>query len=340
MNRFRLAVWLSLLVIGFSLGYLFARFQTAPPLVRISRVVTRDWPSFVVGRGVIQPRSRAQLSFAQAGRLAALYLGLGESVARGKPIAKLDDRILEMRIREAEAILARTRARWEKRLLKNRPGDAAQAEAEIAYREVKLALAERRLDQTLIAAPFSGVITRVFAQPGEWLAKGDQVVELVSLARVWARVQVAESSWGQIKKGQPVRLKTRAYADKIFSGRVDRILAEGDKTGQTFPLMIEVDKSRLLLRGGMHVSAQIEVTAPREVLAVPEDALVVNGNERGVFLVTGEQVDFLPVEAKRRQQGYVEVKGDLQSGDMVVVSGWEGLSAGDRVRIVNQEVGG
>jgi multidrug efflux pump subunit AcrA (membrane-fusion protein) len=265
MSKFRLAVWLILLVITFSLGYIFARFQTAPPLVRISRAVTRDWPAYVDGRGIIQPRSRARLSFAQSGRLAALYLGPGESVAQGKPIAKLDNHFLELKVQEAEAQLARTRAQWEKLPAKSHPQDAAQAKAEIAYREARVALARNRLDQSLISAPFSGVISRVFAQPGEWLAKGDRVVELVELSRVWARVQLPETGWGRIKKGQPVRLKARAYPDDILFGRVDRILAEGDNTGQTFPLLVKVDNPRLLLRGGMHVTAQIEVAAARKV---------------------------------------------------------------------------
>jgi membrane fusion protein (multidrug efflux system) len=103
----------------------------------------------------------------------------------------------------------------------------------IRQKEASAALAERSREYTKIYAPADGYVTKKTVQLGNQIQAGQPLMAVVGLEKIWVTANFKETQMGLIRPGQPVRIKVDSYPGKIFSGRVDSIMAG---TGVTFSL--------------------------------------------------------------------------------------------------------
>lgn len=325
-----------LFILGFALGYLFSHLPLArsPKLVQTSVAAMRDFAPQVSVTGKVWPRATVKVSAKRAGIVEAIYFAEGQLVKKGEAIAKLDDAAQHIEVAQAEGALARARADMEKKRARGRPEeDIAAAEAELSFREARLLKAKQSLAHSLVSAPMDGVVERIYAQAGQGVAKGGKIMELADLARVLVKANIEQKDLRLINRGAPAQARFDDFPGRAFSGRVIYLSSTADKTGQTFPVSIELENPDLALKAG--IMAQVVITAPmrEKVLMVPKAALLSQSDNKGLFVVAESRALFRKVETGHEREGYVEIRTNLKAGEVVVISGQESLKDGDKAAV-------
>ncbi len=218
-----------------------------------------------------------------------------------------------------------------------------QARARVAMQtETVNHLKDEKARHTILA-PFDGIVTREHTEVGQWVAKGDPVVELVDISKVLVEVPVLEDYVGRLRPGMKwIGVEVNALrgeelepwvADKLRQGVIDAVVPQGDVRSRSFPVKVLYDNpvvdGRPLLAAGMLARVTLPVGDETEVLAVPKDALVLGEGEAKVWVVNPEaeppkQVRPVPVQVgTASDERWIEVKGDLKEGELVITKGNE-----------------
>jgi HlyD family secretion protein len=242
-----------------------------------------------------------------AGRLVRLLKDEGDTVRRGDTVAVLEqpglEALIDQRRAQAEAATARTAEiqaaeadseRAANDLARARPlrasgvlapqqfealqSAAAAAAARLqavrgAVRESQaaragLAAIEAVRDQLTLVAPEDGIVLTRFADRGEAVTAGMPVVSIGLVARAWIRAYVGERFLARLAVGQPVAVRTDAYPDSAFSGRIVEIspraeftpraaLTERERADLVFAIKVWVDDPHGRLKAGLPVDLEI-----------------------------------------------------------------------------------
>ncbi|MET0328432.1 MAG: efflux RND transporter periplasmic adaptor subunit [Luteimonas sp.] len=231
--------------------------------------------------------------------------------------------------------------------------DALRAQLTTARRNATVATEQLRIsgigvDDTLVRAPFAGVVIAKAAQPGEIvspLSAGGGFTRtgigtLVDMDSLEVEVDVGESYIGRVKPGMPVETTLNAYQDWKIPGSVIAIVPTADRGKATVKVRIALDAKdgRIVPDMGATVSfleqarpAQ-DSDAPR-LLRVPATVLSERDGAQVVFVVDGDVVRRRPVEVGERVGGNVEIAKGVVPGDELVVDAPDALADGSRVQI-------
>jgi len=299
--------------------------------------------------GSIVSRSDARIASVIAGRVTWIA-EVGTRVHQGDPIARLDDTVSRLRREDLRAQVARARAQHEvassqlerfNRLAATQVLSASQLEDARAQREVsnedvtranaQLRQAQYEIDQSVIRAPFPGVVTERFVQRGEYLQLGAATVRLVNTADVEARATASLDLAANVHPGQSVGVRDHGVEK---SGRVRTVVPVGDDRSRQFEVRVTLSSPESLV--GTPVEVSLPSTTARTAVTVPRDALVIRQNHSYVLRVTRsntvEELDVIPGVG---MEDSVEVRGALSPGDRLVVRGGERLAAGQAVRVID-----
>lgn len=122
---------------------------------------------------------------------------------------------------------------WQVAILGARDEDIAQVRAQIAQAEAEVKLAEKNLTDTQLLSPIDGIVRDRVLEPGD-LAQPQQTVMTLALnSPKWVRAYVSETALGQLKLGQPARVRTDSYPDKDYSGWIGYISPTAEFTPKT-----------------------------------------------------------------------------------------------------------
>ena len=319
------------------------------PVVEVGTVSVRpvNVESWIPGS--IVSRSDARIASVVAGRVVWIA-EVGTRVGEGQSIARLDDTVLRLRLEDLRAQVARARAQQQfnnsqlerfNRLAATQVLSASQLEDARAQREmstddltrVEAQLREVQYDigQSVIRAPFPGVVTERFIQRGEYLQTGAATVRLVNTGDIEARATAALSLATNVHPGQTVTVRDHGIEK---SGRVRTVVPVGDDRSRQFEVRVTLASPEWL------VGTPIEVSLPsaqvRTAVTVPRDALVIRQNHSYVLRVTrADTVEELDVTPGAGIADVVEVQGPLAAGDRLVIRGGERLAAGQAVRVID-----
>ncbi|MEL6908136.1 MAG: efflux RND transporter periplasmic adaptor subunit, partial [Planctomycetota bacterium] len=214
-------------------------------------------------------------------------------------------------------------------------GETAAA-ARIEALDADAALLELRVSDTVVRAPFDGVVVERLAEVGEWVSPGDPVVRVVSTATVEIWLDVPERLLAGVGASDG-RFEARVPSSDLRVPLEDaRVLPLVDRASRTFRVVGR--SAGAGLAPGMSVEAEVPTGERAPWTLVPKDALkyrptgivvaVVKGSDEGAATVTGPAVD-LPVEIAFELAGEVALRpGAVQPGDVVVVEGNERLFPG------------
>jgi HlyD family secretion protein len=214
----------------------------------------------------------------------------------------------------------------------NRPQEIAKLKAAVASAEAQLKQQQVQLEDTIIRAPFSGIVTQRYATVGAYVspaisassdasATSTSIVALAKGLEVLAKVP--EVDIPQIKQGQKVEIAIDAYPDEVFQGRVRLIAPEAvvEQNVTSFQVRVAIDKTANKLRSGMNVS---EVTFIgnniQNALLIPQELIVTQKGKTGVWLLG---------EKNKPQFKLVTIGANIDNQIQVL----EGLKAGDRIFI-------
>ena len=322
--------------------------QTPPPApVSVDKAKLDTFSAALRVSGTVISRSDAHIGAETDGRI-TWVAEVGETIEKGKPIAVIDATDLELDLQDNQAVLASLQAR--EHYLKNNLErlnrlassnnasanqlDEAQAELdmitqEIRRAEVSVAQTSRRIAQSMVLAPFTGVVVERQVEVGEFVGRGSEVARLVDTANREIRAQAPLSVSGYVREGLEVSVK---YQEGTTLSPVKRVIPVGDERSRMFEVRIAANDPAWVI--GSPVRVALPNSDPRRLVAVHRDALVLRGSEMFVLRVTSENVvEKVSVDTGIGLGQLVEVIGDVSGGDRVVTRGAERLKPGQEVVI-------
>ena len=303
--------------------------------------------------GVTQAKNRAVLSFAVPARVAERPVTSGSHVAKGAVLARLDDGEFRNAVDLAQAAAAQLKAQWEqagrdrRRIAKltasrvTTVSDLEKAttrekslEASLEAATAKLKEAQRLLKETVLKAPFSGTVTGLSIQPGEWAVPGQPAIELTGDGDMELVVEVPESVVTRLSVGQPVQVVLPFADNRTIPGRISTVARAAISAGRLFPVKVDLTAAPGL-SAGLTAQLLVELAAENK-MTVPLSAVVNPGaSQPFVFIYDQGRVVRRPVTLGSIVGDRIVVQGALAKGDRVVVSGQSQLADGDQVKVAS-----
>ena len=201
------------------------------------------------------------------------------------------------------------------------------AEADVARGVAALNAAQIALDRTKITAPFAGSVVSQSIQTGEYAQTGTAIVRLVDTLNLEVSAQVPASLVQPIKPGTLVEVQGMG---KTVLAPVRALVPVGDSINRTMELRVELKGENFMV--GAPVRVALPTAQPKEVVAIPRDALILRSNSQYVFVVDTENVAHRKdVELGYAQDEMIEVIGDIDIEAKVIIRGGERLRDGQSV---------
>ncbi|MCA1323950.1 efflux RND transporter periplasmic adaptor subunit [Herbaspirillum sp. alder98] len=266
-----------------------------------------------------------------AGVVQTVSVRLGQQVSRGQLLASISSAAVSELRSEAQAAQqrlvlarenhARERALWDERISAEQ--DLQQARSALREAEIGAANATQKLNalgagpqgggSLQIRAPFDGVVVEKHIALGEMVREDTAVLTIADLRSVWAEIDIPASALDTVRVGAAVTVKASALTSSA-SGKiayVAALLGEQTRTAKAHAVLANPGGA---WRPGMFVTVDVASGAPRQVLAVPEDAIHTLEQRNVVFVATESGFKAQPVRTGRSQGGRTEIVDGLQPG--------------------------
>ena len=333
-----------------------ANTQTTASAMAVSTapVLHRQMARGLTVSGPVSPVEEMQLGVEVSGlRVTALNVDVGEAVHKGEVLLSLDHRSLDsdlsqasaaMREAEAGADLARSNLARGQQLASGKYISAMQldelranrttSEARVGTARAAREAAALRRSFADLRAPADGLISKRLVQPGQVVAAGTTLLQLIKDGRLEWRAELPPAQLSRVKPGDLIRLK--AHDGHVIDGRVRAVSPGVDAATRTGTLYADLPPGLLQagsLQPGSYLEGRIE-TGVGQALVIPAAAVVLRDGFPTVFTVDARSIVHQQrIETGIRDDGYIEVDG-LPDGTQVVVEGAGFLADGDKVRVV------
>ncbi|HZZ85858.1 MAG TPA: efflux RND transporter periplasmic adaptor subunit [Anaeromyxobacteraceae bacterium] len=277
-----------------------------------------------------------------SGYVRELAVDKGDRVRRGQVLARIASPETDQQVQQARSNLqVRRRLARRVRLLAPR-GIVSQQELDQANADLSIAGAELRRVQALqeyevLRAPFDGVVTARYADPGALLSatgSGQPVLEVSDPSRARVLVYVGQDVAPFVRLGDLGVLRVEQHPGVEVRARVRRIAGALDPRSRS--MLIELwpeGISSLNLVPGLFVHVALEVRAP-SLPAVPQEALVSRGEKLAVALVRERRLHFVEVEPGATDGKTTQIRRGLEGGEVVALSPPSDLEEGAVVQPV------
>lgn len=341
------------------------------PTVRVAAVRRGDISVPIFATGTIVPQHESKIGPKISGTLEAVHVDEGDEVKEGQILAKLDQenilignrqceasvRVAEAQLKEAqlkEQNLSREKARLanlhEKRAISQQRYDnivtahsMAVTRLEILTAQImscneNLAMAEQKLKDSVILAPFSGIIVKRLVNRGEYVTTMPPTVlfVIVNIDRVKTEVGLPEVHLARVAKGNRAEITADAYPGVQFGGKISTINPLVDPVSRAFIVKIEIPNRGQRLKAGMFARVTLYPKVHRGALVVPFKSVLQRDGKTGVFVIDGDRALFRAVTAGITDENEVEVIEGLAQGEEVISDGHYGMADNTRVRVLRE----
>jgi len=277
----------------------------------------------------------ASLHPTEAGEVVEVLFEAEQRVKKGTPLLRLDDehQRLAVRLTEiAETEARRQVSRFEKLAPKGNVSAVTlqTAQAELESAGLRLAQARAALDDRTVRAPFDGVIGLSEIEPGDRVTDETMIATLDDRSALQIRFTVPEEYAGRLTIGDLVSVRPWMESDRELYGAISATDSRIDPSSRSLRVKALIPNPGEALRPGASFNVQMDFTGP-SYPSVPEVAVLWSRDGSYLWRVAAGRAEKVFVTVIRRDRGRVLVKGPLQTGDLIVVEGVQGLRDGQQV---------
>jgi len=327
----------------------------APPPVGVVRAERGAMARSITLPGDLVGLYHAALHAKVTGYLKSIAVDKGDWVKKGQRLAEVEVPELDQKLQRARANLAVQRGSYERlhrvwetdhRLVAREDVDVAEGHFEQAKADVDEL--EVMVGYTHIVAPFDGVITARFVDPGALIqasghetsgdassaAKGSSgpIVTLEDIDTLRVYVYVTEEETSLVKAGLPVVLRLREFPGREFKAAVTRYANSLDLSTRTMLVEADIDNRSHELYPGMYADVTIELARHDGVVKVPSSAVGSSADASFVYVVRDGRLAKVSVTTDLADEGWVEVTSGLRGDESVVGTISSALQEGELVR--------
>jgi HlyD family secretion protein len=223
--------------------------------------------------------------------------------------------------------------------------DYASARAASMEKRKNLIVAQNTLDynlarfeDTVIKAPFKGLIVRRDREPGDVVAPGSSIFLLISTQELWIRAWVDETDMAKLSPDQAARVVFRSEPGHPYPGKTVRLGRETDRETRQFVVDVEVSSLPANWSVGQRAEVYIQSVRKKDALVVPSKFLLRDKAEIRVYVLADGRASWRSLKTGIRGREAVEVLEGLAPGDTVITgAGSQEISEGSRVKLVSHE---
>src|SRR6478736_3901423 len=325
----------------------FATNRPPPATVTVAEAKSEVIPNLLTAVGDLAAVHQVNVTSDVSGRITEILFTAGATVKAGTPLVQLFDAPEQGGLAnyKAQATVAQLSLDRAKQLASRQFGPQATVDtAQAAYDQAQAGIAktEALISQKLVRAPFSGDLGVRKVEVGQYLTAGTAIVSLTDLSELWANFTVTEKDSGNLKVGQPVRLKVDAYPGRTFDAKITTIEPQVAADTRNIRVQATVSNPEKILKPGMFVTTTVVLPDKPAVTTVPETAVDYTLYGDYVFVITEKQGEDGKtslsavrtfVQTGSRVGGRVEIVKGVKPGDKVVAVGQLKLQSGAAVSI-------
>jgi membrane fusion protein (multidrug efflux system) len=303
--------------------------------------------------GSLSAEKTASIRSEVSGAVVAVLSDPGAHVTQGTPLARVDDTVVreawlsaKSAVTQAELaadIARRETGRSEKLLAAGaiaqnaleaaRRNDLA-AEAALGDAKSRLASAQKNLDNTVIKAPYDGVVSERQVNAGDIVSPGSPLFTLVDPSTMRLEGAVPAEKLGLVHVGAPVKFEVTGYPGRAFIGTITNIYPSADPATRQVRLYVRIPNAGNGLVAGLFATGRVS-SSTRQGLTVPAGAVDQRGVKPLVTRLKNGKAEVVEVALGMRDEGseMVEVTRGLTAGDTLLIGAAEGITPGAPVKV-------
>ncbi len=288
------------------------------------------------------------------GYLKTISVDKGDWVKAGQVLAEIEVPELKQRLERARAEMEVQKVTYDRleKVWKSDPKLVARQDVDVAngkYREAKAQADELSalVEYTRIVAPFDGVITGRFADPGALIRasgsagqNGDgggsgqpnAILSEAMIDRLRVYVYAPQGVIGQIRRGMPAKLTVQDFPGRVFKGTVTRFANSLDLSTRTMLTEVDINNPGHELYPGMYANVILQLERHPGAIQLRDSAIGTGPDGSYVFVVRDGVLDRVPVTTGIRSGSSVEIVSGLKGGEEVVSALDPGLTQGEVVK--------
>lgn len=331
--------------------------QNAPPPIAVVQPKRGDVVRSITLPGDLVGFYEAALHAKVSGYLKSIAVDKGDAVTQGQVLAEIEVPELQQKLKRARAnmqIRRLTQERLEhvwnsdKRLVAREDVDIAESKFQQAEAEAEEL--EALMNYTHIVAPFDGVVTGRFVDPGALIqasgsqprsasegsahAKGESmpVVSIADISKLRVYVYVPENEASAIHEGIPATLILKEFPGRQFTGTVARFTRALDLSTRTMLTEVALDNPKRELYPGMYADVRLDLARHSDALQLPTTAIGTSEADNFVYVVRDDHLVKTPVKLGIGTEGWVEITAGVSGTEHVVKNLSPALSEGEVVQ--------
>jgi len=288
-----------------------------------------------------------------AGSVVAVLLDPGSPVSKGTPLVRIDDSGIrdaflsaKSGVTQAEmgADIARREADRAEKLLA--AGAIAQSAAEQARRaalgataalddaKARLASAQKNMDNTVVKAPYDGIVSERQVNPGDVVAPGAPLVTIVDPSTMRLEGAVPADQLASVRVGAPVTFSVTGYPGRTFTGAISNIYPSADPGTRQVRLFARIPNAGRGLVAGLYATGRVS-SISHDGLVVPATAIDLRGLKPIATRLHGGKVERIDVTLGTRDEATerIEITSGVAAGDTLLLGAAQGITPGTPLRV-------
>ncbi len=333
--------WLALALL-FQYPLLLAQQGSAPPGVIVTQAKVKSFPLSAEALGNARANESVDIRPKITATLTEILFEEGQEVAADAVLVKLDnlEQVADLAAAQAALVDSEASYRRSSELFRNKvvaKSQLLQDEAKKIADEAMVSVAQKRLADTVVRAPFAGRLGLRRVSIGSLVDTDTVITTLDDTHIIKVDFDLPEIFLSRLQPGLKVLAHSAAYPDHAFEGAVSSVDTRVDPVSRTVKVRSEMPNTGGHLRPGMFLTVNL-LKDDIDALVIPERALIPERSSQFVFVVgDSELVEKRAVQIGRRRPGEVEILSGLSEGETVIVDGTQKAREGQAVSILGRE---
>ena len=260
---------------------------------------------------VMNARATAELTASELARIRAL----------------LDQRVVS----QSEFDQRRTQMEASRQLVEVARNSAAQQYQSLQAARARVTLARKALADTVVKAPFGGVVAQRLVSVGDYVTRGMKVAVVVRVDPIRAQLTIPEQFISAVAAGQRITFEVDAYPGRQFEGTIRYVSPSLQADQRALTVEAEVPNRRHELKPGLFATARLEQPKPTPALLVPLAAVQTTAGTSRVFVVSGDRVEERVVTTGQTVDQLIEITNGLKPDEQVATTNVAKLADGSAI---------
>jgi len=312
-------------------------------LVTTVTVAPGNFTHKIEARGNVASKKNVNISALASGEIIGIKVKEGQYVQKGQVLLTIDSKMINSSISQvqanlelAEAVYTRQERLWKQEIGTEVQFLTAKANKESLPSQMRVLKTQR--DQTIIKAPFSGLIDMISAKVGEIAspANPNPLVRMVSPSSVYVEADLSERYLGVFKKGDVVELLFPILNESV-KAKISSVGSVINQANRTFAVEIDMPSNTFKVNPNQVVKLKLTDYASENSIVVPSEVVFANGSDKFIYKVeskTGKMIAKKQfVKVGKTFNGKTEIIEGLNASDMVLVEGARNVSDGSKIML-------